>query len=269
MAKMSTALNIEDKYTSQATKLKASILAHLWNEDTKIAKMSDASSPTDISQDINAYAVTTGIVPTAAAVTNPDSTSLPLAFRNLPGWDESQIVSPYASGFAAEAFFLSNQPEAALALIKRLWGIMADSSSENYSGAHWEAMKVDGTPFGHDTSLAHGWSTWPVFLLPMYIGGVRCLEPGWRRWCVRPVLVCLENVAAKVETVKGMAEVYVNVKKEVRRGDMKVRVPRGTICEVSPPKGWKFGSEKEAGYDLGPIAVEGRDDEVLFNLIIE
>jgi hypothetical protein len=47
---------------------------------------------------------------------------------------------------------------------------MADQSSPDYSGTHWEAM--DGWPFNHDVSFAHSWSTWLVFLLARYLAGV-------------------------------------------------------------------------------------------------
>jgi len=77
---------------------------------------------------------------------------------------------------------------------------MADPAGPNYSGGHWEAMTPAGTPFARDTSLMHGWSTWPVFLLPRYLGGLYPLEAGWREFAVEPVLAGVKWVEVGVET---------------------------------------------------------------------
>jgi hypothetical protein len=117
MARMSTALDIKDYYTAQATALKCNIIKHLWNEDAQVMKMCDTSPPLGICQDINAYAVTTGIIPPTSILATPETTTLPLAFQNLPGWDKTPIISPHATGFAAEALFTSHETEAAIALL--------------------------------------------------------------------------------------------------------------------------------------------------------
>ncbi|OBT63617.1 hypothetical protein VE03_07340 [Pseudogymnoascus sp. 23342-1-I1] len=194
MARMSGVLHMADCYTNRLESLKRSIEDHLWSEKGQVMKMSCTSNPLGICQDVNAYAVSTGIVPPKSDRLRPDYTENPTAYQGIEGWDRIKIVSPYATGFAAEADFIDNDPEAAVRLIKHVWGMMADPSNVNYSGAHWEAMKSDGTPFGHDTSLAHGWSTWPTFLLPQYLGGLMPLEPGWKRWCVKPLLAGLSEV---------------------------------------------------------------------------
>jgi hypothetical protein len=199
------------------------------------------------------------------AFTPPEPAALPLVFQSLPGWDSAQIVSPYASGFTAEAHFLNDDAASACTIIKLVWGIMADSSSENYSGARWEAMKADGTPFGHDTSLAHEWSTWPVFL---YVGGVRALEAGWVRRRVRPMMCGLEEVDICVEMVRVRVEVSVRVEVGFGRGEIKVRVRLGTTCEASLPKGWRFDSKEDVCHESKVIVVEGQDAKVFFNLIV-
>lgn len=78
---------------------------------------------------------------------------------------------------------------------------MADRSSPDYFGTHWEAM--DGWPFNHDVSLVHSWSTWSVFLLPQYLAGVYPWAPGWRVIDIKPVLVDLDYVECSLDSVAG------------------------------------------------------------------
>jgi len=84
----------------------------------------------------------------------------------LERWDKNKIISPYACGFTAEALLTRNEGVKAVQLIEKVWVEMSNPSNPNYSGGHWEAMAEDGSPVHDDTSLVHGWSTSPVFLLP-------------------------------------------------------------------------------------------------------
>ena len=262
LATMSTALNLPDKYSQQAQSLKDSIIQHLWSEQAGVLRMSDSAPMDGVCQDVASYAVTTGIVP-PSPVPRSNTSDLPLAYRNLPGWDRIQIVSPYASGFEAESHFASSNGSAAVDLIKKVWGKMADPTSANYSGGHWEAMKADGTPFGHDTSLAHGWSTWPVFLLPKYLAGAEPLEAGWKRWRVKPVLAGLAAVDASIDTVAGRVEVALRVREAEGRGELSVFVPARTVCEISAPEGWVVESKEGVSAVDGQVVVRGSDDEVV------
>ena len=262
---MSAALNLPDHYTAQAETLKEAILKYLSTVEGKSMKMSDVS-PHGVCQDVNAYAVTTGIMPTGTITEDLASNDLPLAFENIGHLEKVQVVSPCATGFAAEASFVSNNAHEAIKIIKRVWGIMADTSSVNYSGAHWEAMKPDGTPFAHDTSLAHGWSTWPTFLLPKYLGGLTPLEAGWKRWSVKPILAGLSAVDVSLETVAGLVKVSLRVQEADGRGEMTVMIPRKTTCEISAPTGWKLKPETMECSGLARLVIEGRDEEVVVRI---
>lgn len=267
MARMSTALQMNDCYTSALEPLKRSIRKHLWSEEGKVMKMSDTSSPLGICQDVNAYAVTTGIAPPTSDRLIPDYTDNPTAYQGIKGWDKISIISPYATGFAAEAHFIDSDAQAAIKLIKHVWSMMADPSNGNYSGAHWEAMKPDGTPFGHDTSLAHGWSTWPTFLLPQYLGGLTPLEPGWKRWCVRPLLAGLSEVDVAVNTVAGLIRMSLRIEERCGKGQIQVLVPRGTHCEITAPKGWLLDSQEMDLNEKGELVIEGKDLEVVVYIV--
>jgi hypothetical protein len=88
--------------------------------------MTDNASPNGICQEINACSATLGMSPS-----HPNTTHIlaskdqpPLAFQNLETWDKHKIISPYASGFAADALFSQNEGIKAVQLIKTVWAEM-------------------------------------------------------------------------------------------------------------------------------------------------
>jgi len=102
---------------------------------------------------------------------------------------------------------------------------MADLSNPNYSGGHWAARKPDGTPHSHDTSLMHGWSTWPVFLMLRHLAGPHAIEAGWKVFGVAPVLAGLEKVERSLETVAGTVKVDMNIDEGAGHGAITVLAP--------------------------------------------
>jgi hypothetical protein len=239
MAHMTADKHLKLQYESQAQSLKESIRKNLWCEKTGRFKMCSSSPIGSLCQDMNGYSLSLGAVPDHPRhlenLSQSDS-PLPLAFQGLGHWDNMKIVSPYATGFAVEALFVKNEGCAAAKLIERVWGKMAEKSSANYSGAHWEAMRYDGSPFNHDVSLVHGWSTWPVFLLPRYVAGARPLEPGWKSFEVAPVLADLDFVKYSVTTSYGKIEIEIKFDKVDRQGTITLLVPDGIKATIVAPK---------------------------------
>ncbi|KUJ16636.1 bacterial alpha-L-rhamnosidase domain-containing protein [Mollisia scopiformis] len=272
MSSMSTFLSIKDTFLDQAATLKESIIHHLWNSEAGIMRMSDLASPTGICQDINAYAITTGVSPAhASSITTlsaPFDGTLPLAFQGIERWDQKKVVSPYASGFAVEALFERDQGTSAIELLERVWGVMSDQSSPNYSGGHWEAMKADGTPITDDTSLMHGWSTWPVYLLPRYLAGLQPLEPGWIRWRVKPVLAGSERVDVGLSTPAGNVKVSMELRETMGTGSIVLGIPLGSTAEVFAPEGWIIvTSEKISDASLlASQTIRGQEEEVTIRI---
>ena len=156
----------------------------------------------------------------------------------------------------------------ALDLVERVWGLMADPTNPNYSGGHWEAMKPDGTPIHDDTSLMHGWSTWPVYLLPRYLGGLEPIEPGWARWKCRPVLAGLESVEVRLSTPAG--EINVNLLMEESRGtgQIIVTVPSRSAAEVFAPEGWIIVTSEDVADARGveSQSITGQDDKLTIRI---
>ncbi|KAJ4029512.1 hypothetical protein NW761_013665 [Fusarium oxysporum] len=241
MASMSPDSKTASEYSHQAANLKQALIHMLWNNEQGTMRPALSLDPDGVFQDVNAYATTLGVStdhPKVAEGIFPASESLPFAFRGLAKWDKFALTSPYASGFALEALLAKNEGIKARELLSQVWGVMADQDSPNYSGAHWEAMKTDGSPFNHDVSLAHGWSSWPVFLLPRYLAGVYPLEAGWNRIGVEPVLAGLEEVRYSLETPQGHLSIVVHINEEGGKGSVKIVVPQGSTAVVRPPKSW-------------------------------
>ncbi|KAF5597833.1 alpha-L-rhamnosidase A [Fusarium pseudocircinatum] len=246
MASMSTDSEAASQYSSQAANLKEALIHRLWNDERATMRPALSLDPDDVFQDVNAYAVTLGVSPDHPKLVEgifPATEPLPSAFRGLDKWDKFGLTSPYASGFALEALFAKSEGMEARELLSKVWGAMADQDSPNYSGAHWEAMKTDGSPFNHDVSLAHGWSSWPVFLLPRYLAGVYPLEAGWKRIGVEPVFAGLEKVAYSLETPNGYFSVLLNVNEKQGQGSIKLLVPHGSSAIVKAPKGWSLEND--------------------------
>ncbi|KAF5572351.1 alpha-L-rhamnosidase A [Fusarium pseudoanthophilum] len=246
MASMSKNNEGASQYSSQAANVKEALNRMLWNDERGTMRPALSLDPDGVFQDVNAYAATLGVSadhPKLVEGLFPASESLPSAFRGLGKWDKFGLASPYASGFALEALFAKNEGMKARELLSRVWGVMADQDNVNYSGAHWEAMRNDGSPFNHDVSLAHGWSSWPVFLLPRYLAGAYPLEAGWKRIGVEPVLAGLEEVAYSLETPHGSFSVEVRANEKQGRGSIKLSVPHGSTAVVKAPKGWSLEND--------------------------
>ncbi|KAF4834715.1 hypothetical protein CGCSCA4_v012978 [Colletotrichum siamense] len=231
----------KSQLAGRAESLKRNILHHLWNPETCSIRMGMALPSDGICQDTNGYALSLGITSepekTASHLACPSGTK-PVAFKGLNHWDRTGVISPYATGFAVEALFSQQKGQEAIKLIESVWGPMADTSSPNYSGGHWEAMTAEGKPFYHDTSLMHAWSSWPVFLLPQYVAGVRPLEPGWTKIQVAPVLSGISSAHYQKETSSGKVEVDLNVDEGAGKIGVTLSLPPGVSAELLPPPGY-------------------------------
>ncbi|CAG7555743.1 unnamed protein product [Fusarium equiseti] len=258
MALMGPDNGATSQYYLQASSLKESLVRVLWNNEQGTLRPALSLSANGVFQDVNAYAVTLSVSPDHPQLVEgifPTHNSPPPAFRGLKKWGNFGLTSPYASGFALEALFAKNEGSKAMELLSRVWGVMGDPSSPNYSGAHWEAVKTDGTPFNHDASLVHGWSTWPVFLLPRYLVGVYPLEAGWTKIGVEPVFAGLESVEYSIETPQGYFSAQLCISDQKGAGTIRVLVPDGSSADVKAPNGWKLsgtGIVQGNGVQLDP-----------------
>lgn len=243
MTSMAPSKKTKLEYLQSALDLQASIVRNLWDENHGVLRFSTTSPIGGICQSTNGYASSLGMLPghVASAVALRGSTDLlPAAFEGLGHWDNFGVTSPYASGFALEGLLAKNEPAKALELLHHVWGMMADEASPDYSGAHWETMNRQGKPYNHDVSLAHGWSTWPVILLPRYLAGLYPLKPGWKTVGISPVLADLDEVTYEIKSARGSIKIEILIDGSREKGTMKLTLPVGTKGVVSLPVPWKL-----------------------------
>lgn len=240
-----------DRYHLKAETLKMKVQKQFCDTSSGNLRLSNSVPVDGVCQSTSAHARTVGIVDplphTNDSLCDKDPT-LPRAFRNLAHWSAKDFISPYATGFAVEALLSRSSGPAAVDLLERVWGTMADIAIPNYSGGHWESMRPDGLPHSHGTSLMHEWSTWPVFLMPRYSAGLHPIEAGWKVFGVAPVLASLRNVECVMDTVTGTIKVEFNINEEAGHGTLRLLAPQGSTAELQPPQGWKIQE---------PISVKG------------
>ncbi|KXH27089.1 hypothetical protein CSAL01_11848 [Colletotrichum salicis] len=238
---MTTDDDRKSRMSEKLETLKKSIITNLWNSEKGCIRMGSALPEEGICQDTNGYAIALDVAENcdhcASHLSGPPGW-MPVAFTGLQHWDRTGVVSPYATGFAVEALFSRQRGREATQLIENVWGPMADTSSPNYSGGHWEAMTAEGKPFGHDTSLMHAWSCWPVFLLPQYVVGVKPLQPGWSKVQLAPVLSGIKSAHYHTKLSQGIFKVEVSVDETAGVILIQATLPVGTTAEIVAPAGY-------------------------------
>ncbi|KAG4025792.1 hypothetical protein MFRU_050g00100 [Monilinia fructicola] len=273
MSKMCSMLGVEGQYDSRAIVLKEKILANFWHQETGILRLSDHTSPTKISHEVNAYARTLGVIPHNGISDQFLGLSkigeLPRVIQDSQGVKDVKVVSPYTCGMAAEALFQAGKGTDAVELVEKVWGPMVDPENLEYSGGHWNEMKPDGRPTSATTSMMQARSTWPVSVLPKYLAGVEPLNPGWSRWKVNPVLAGLAFVDYRISTAVGEISVAIHIHEPSSTGELTVYVPKGSVAELYPPQGWIFlASRSVCAEYLEKKVVIGQDDEVTLRLCV-
>ena len=107
------------------------------------------------------------------------------------------VGSPFFLFFSLEAFFRQNQGDAALRIMRRDWGKMADHGTQTC----WETFEMN--KFAWTRSVAHAWSAAPAVYLPERILGVRPIEPGYKKFMVAPITCDLQWARGSVATPYG------------------------------------------------------------------
>ncbi|KAF2222562.1 bacterial alpha-L-rhamnosidase domain-containing protein, partial [Elsinoe ampelina] len=250
-------------FNALATTLSTSILTHLHNPKTGL--LTPSTLLPSYTQQSLSHALFLGLLPSHPShlpLLNPTSPFPPPAFPSTPPFPPN-LISPFTSSFAAEALFATQKGPDAISLIKKVWEPMTRPSDPNYSGCFWEALTLSPSPgpssstspttpesstptlvpAHDDTSLCHGWSTGPVFLLPKYLAGLRPTSPGWKKWEVAPVVAGVRKVEVEMETVAGTVGVRVEWGEGFEGGWVEVLVPGGTEVEVNVPEGWEVVGE--------------------------
>jgi alpha-L-rhamnosidase len=192
----------QTRYLEDAQKTKAATNALLFNERTGLYDASENDRDI-ISQDANAFALLAGLPSTPAQrssiLTHLRQLYTPggcVSFNVDSGYMETPVVSPIMNGWHAEAALQTPGHFAdALQIWRSCWGPMIDRDSEFYTGAHWEFSTPEGTPhMEHFCSLAHPFSSLPVYQLGKYGLGLFPTQPGWKTFAMQVLWGFLEQL---------------------------------------------------------------------------
>ena len=205
-------------------------------------------------QDGNSWALVSGLV------TSPERrlrVSQRLRSRWLkfgaPATEFPNVISPFASSFELLAHCQAGNHDAAVELMKLMWGYMLDGPGFTNSTLV-EGYRVDGDIqypaywSSARNSHAHGWSTGPTMVLLTKILGIELVTPLGRTWRIEPGLTkWLGRARGGFATGLGRFEVVMRrmrIKGGARVEVVDVETPRGTEGTVVLGIEWKVKGGK-------------------------
>lgn len=207
-----------------ASELRAAINTHLWDEETQayVDCLRPDGTAKVFSQQTQVVAYLCEVVPEAR---------VPIVEKYLvdvpDGW--VQVGSPFMMAFVLESLAKSGDYTSLINLIRSGWGLMVINDATTC----WETFPRWNDPSSKwfTRSHCHAWSAAPLFSLAQSILGVQPLEPGFKRFKLRPHLEDLDWVRGTVPTPSG------NILVECTKDDdgnihVEFRVPKGTVAVV-------------------------------------
>ncbi|CDO72451.1 Glycoside Hydrolase Family 78 protein [Trametes cinnabarina] len=196
------------QYAQIASRIQQAAVPLLWQPSVGLFR--DNETTTLAPQDGNAWAVKSGLITNASQIT---AISQALEARwgryGAPAPEAADAVSPFISGFELEAHFMANRTQAALTLIRRMWGDFMLDDPRMTNSTFIEGYSVTGAlhyaPYSNDARIshAHGWATGPTSSLTTFIGGIQLLSDAGATWTIAPQLGDLTHVDTGFSTSKG------------------------------------------------------------------
>ncbi|HEY8961205.1 MAG TPA: alpha-L-rhamnosidase C-terminal domain-containing protein, partial [Luteolibacter sp.] len=225
-----------EKFAAMAAQTKKAFNEKLWDEtrgcyvdgwDPASGKVSSHAS-----SHANFFPLSLGLVPT-------DRVTRTAGFLKTRG----MTCSVYGAQFLLEALYDAGMADAAFALLdsveKRSWRNMVAKTGTTMTLEAWEPSLKPNLDWNH------AWGAAPANLIPRKLMGVEPLEPGFKRFRIKPQPGPLTEADLKLPTPAG--SVVVKLSREGERWNASVTVPKGTMAEFHAfqPKGAKVtGSAK-------------------------
>ena len=135
-------------------------------------------------------------------------------------------ASPYMEKYVMEALFAIGHGDYALERERKRYAFMVNHPDYDTLFENWN-VGVDGN--WDCGSVNHAWSGGPLAVFPSRMLGITPLEPGWKRFSVRPDPAIFDRCSISFPTVAGTISVSYNRSEDF----MEVSVPEGTLAEVS------------------------------------
>ena len=126
-------------------------------------------------------------------------------------------AGPYMEKYILEAMLIAGNSENALQRMKKRYAPMVNNSGTTL----WEGWDQDF----YQTSN-HGWSGGPLALLMQYVAGITPLEPGFKKFIIKPLPGNLKQIGASVPTRYGLIGMKLTL--DDHTVNINVKVPPGT-----------------------------------------
>lgn len=240
LAKATGHLDDEVRFLNEAQRVRVAIQKKLFDVDAGLYKDSEGSSHHSVHA--NAFPLAFGLVPEKHKVSVTDFVK-----------SKGMAVSPYAAQFLLEGLYKAGQSAAPFALLTangpRSWrGMMLRTGSTITTESWSDEIKPN-------QDWSHAWSTAPANLIPRWIMGIQPLEPGFRRFKIKPQPGPLEAAEIRLPTVKGT--ISVQFRSHRCKFEIDFYVPQGAQADLELP----VSRTKNIRGDHGERIVEGNDFE--------
>ena len=206
------------EWNVQAEKIKVAAQKYLWSQADNVFK--DGFKNSGKTQQTQVYAAKYGLVPDEKieAVAN---------YAVKQGRAAQQSFSYWVLNTLAK----EGHGQWALDYIRTNWG--HQMRQDGFNGSWFEMWGL-----GRNTSASHAWSSGPTAQLPQMIFGVEPLEPGWKKFSIKPALYDLAWAEGTIPSTAGNIDIRLlklTKNKQEIEIKMELTVPEKTTAKVYIP----------------------------------
>lgn len=209
-----------EKFAAMAAQTKKVFNEKLWDEarGCYVDGLDSATGAvsTHASSHANFFPLSLGLVPA-------DRVAKTAAFLKGRG----MTCSVYGAQFLLEALYDAGEADAAFALLdsteKRSWRNMVAKTGTTLTLEAWEPSLKPNLDWNHP------WGAAPANIIPRKLMGVDPLEPGFKRFQIKPQPGPLTEAKLKLPTPAG--SVIVKLSRDGDKWNASVTVPKGTVAE--------------------------------------
>lgn len=210
--------NEAGRYEERAKTLRRAVNEHLYDPQT--GRFKDGKTANHHALHASAFAL-------ALDAVEPDKVNSVADYAAGRG----MAVSVYGSHFLLEGLYRAGREEAALTLMNATegnsWGHMMYNLGATIVGEAWDPSQKP------NMSFSHAWASAPANAIPRGLFGVVPLEPGFRRFQIKPQPATLDRAALTVPSIRG--SIGVEFRKNDILFEMTVQIPVNTAANVYVP----------------------------------
>ena len=142
------------------------------------------------------------------------------------------MCSVYGSQFLLESLYEAGEADHALSLLVsdqlRSWRNMSEKVGSTVTLEAWDPSLKPNLDWNH------AWGAAPANLIPRHLMGIEPLEPGFKRFRVRPQTASLDHAKIKLPTPKGPVLLAIRGK-DAATWEAVLTVPPGSAAEFHLP----------------------------------